>query len=56
MKHLIFSSKLFALLFVISTMMYVGCQKDDIKSGDSVSIIKTEIRSIRVDRLRLTII
>lgn len=33
MKHLNFSSKLFAFLFVISSMMYVGCQKEDQKNN-----------------------
>lgn len=44
MKHLIFSSKLIAILFVVSSMMYIGCQKEEVKS-DASSLL-TSKRSI----------
>ena len=45
MKHLIFSSKLIAILFVVSSMMYIGCQKEEIKSEDTRGALSTELRT-----------
>lgn len=45
MKHLIFSSKLIAILFVVSSMMYIGCQKEEIKREDTQGALSTELRT-----------
>ena len=40
MKYFKFSNKLFALLFMITSMMYIGCQKEEqknLKSEDQLS-------------------
>ncbi len=46
MKHLSFSSKLFAILFVFSSLIYVGCHKDEVKELDSASPVSTQLRTV----------
>ncbi len=46
MKHLSFSSKLFAILFVFSSLVYVGCHKDEVKELDSASPVSTQLRTV----------
>jgi hypothetical protein len=45
MKYFKFSNKLFALLFMISSIIYVGCQKDEQKNLISEDKLSTEIRT-----------
>lgn len=45
MKKLIFSSKYFMFLFMLSSLVYVGCHKDDGKEVVSVSSENTELRT-----------
>jgi hypothetical protein len=45
MKYFKFSNKLFALLFMITSMMFVGCQKEEQKNLISENQLSTEIRT-----------
>jgi hypothetical protein len=44
MKYFKFSNKLFALLFMITSIMYVGCQKEEQKILKSEDQLSTELR------------
>ncbi len=45
MKHLIFSSKFILSIFAISSMIFIGCQKEEIKSGETPQKVTTELRT-----------
>lgn len=48
MKNLFLSKKSIAFLFLISSMMYIGCQREDLKSEDHQKEPITQTRSVPI--------